>query len=221
MVHERVDGCIYYNSTYKKGDETKIDGVGWTWLGPNGMFSNKKYTGIVSDVFEIWNSGLAFKMEMNFFKSDKFGFYGVESGEALFKGENAIKFMSSYGYKLRPKIYNYYDDISIDFHPEAEGQVQIPRDNSYIEKIFTYQYVHESRGLLKSRIMKTYWTSLDGPNYIGFSPVYTMRERSLTLRQDFYFKGGNSKAVNFIQKVIPWQFLYEQVLEKLINKKKK
>ena len=216
-----LTGDIYYNSTYKKGDETKIDGVGWTWLGPNGMFSNKKYTGIVSDVFEIWNSGLAFKMEMNFFKSDKFGFYGVESGEALFKGENAIKFMSSYGYKLRPKIYNYYDDISIDFHPEAEGQVQIPRDNSYIEKIFTYQYVHESRGLLKSRIMKTYWTSLDGPNYIGFSPVYTMRERSLTLRQDFYFKGGNSKAVNFIQKVIPWQFLYEQVLEKLINKKKK
>ena len=78
---------------------------------------------------------------------------------------------------MRPKIYNYYDDISIDFYPEAEGQIQIPRDNSYIEKIFTYQYVHESRGLLKSRIMKTYWTSLDGPNYIGFSAVYTMRER--------------------------------------------
>ena len=216
-----LTGDIYYNSTYKKGDETKIDGVGWTWLGPNGMFSNKRHTGIVSDVFEIWNSGLAFNMEMSFFRRDKFGFYGVESGEALFKGENAIKFMSSQGYKLRPKIYNYYDDISIDFYPEAEGQIQIPRDNSYIEKIFTYQYVHESRGLLKSRIMKTYWTSLDGPNYIGFSPVYTMRERSLTLRQDFYFKGGNSKAVNFIQKVIPWQFLYEQVLEKLINKKKK
>ena len=31
-------GDVYYNSEYREGDESKIDGEGWVWFGENGIF---------------------------------------------------------------------------------------------------------------------------------------------------------------------------------------
>ncbi len=104
-----ITGDIYYNSTYKKGDEDKIEGEGWVHFAENGKLSEKSKSdfSILWNSKELWDSYIEFDKKTSYnAKGERVTSFNVE---ALFKGKNAKEFMNRQGYEKKPKqqiVYN-------------------------------------------------------------------------------------------------------------------
>ena len=215
-----LTGDIYYNSGFRKGDESKI-GKNWTWLGPNGMFSPESSNPFAADIEVLLSSGIESYGNVLKTREGKNGNLELFS-EVLFTGDNAQRFMQKQDYSLKAKVYNYHYDVITDFYPEVDGPMLITQDNSQMEKIRSYQYVHKSEYLIESRVLRVYRTMPREFKPIGFSPVLRQREQQWRLQQDFYTSrwGLNSKTKDLIRNVIPWRFIYDEFIGKLLKKKK-
>ncbi|WP_372934896.1 RHS repeat domain-containing protein [Mariniphaga sediminis] len=137
-----LSGDVYYNSAYKKGDETKIEGEGWTHFAENGKLSEKS-----SDVFallwsnkELWDSYEQKSEESYNSKGEKVSSFGVE---VMFKGNNAKEFMSRQGYDLVPTQQTIYENESSSYFPTSHGkgitiisgaETRITEKSGYIKK---------------------------------------------------------------------------------------
>ncbi len=80
-----ITGDVYYNSEYKKGDESKIKGEGWKWFGDDDVFGMDAWS-------VIWQN-------RTLFNSVRFSTGGFNL-EASFKGQNALTFMKNMGYEF-------------------------------------------------------------------------------------------------------------------------
>lgn len=100
--------------------------------------------------------------------------------------------------------------------------MSITQNNSQMGEIRSYQYVHKSERLVESRVLRVYRTMPREFRPIGFSPVLRQREQQWRLQQNFYSSrwGLNSEIKDLIWDAIPWRFLYEEFIGKLLKKKK-
>ena len=97
-----LTGDVYYNSEYRKGDESKIEGEGWKHMGENNMFS-KEGDPISSDLALVaTNENLTSDSKIEVSKDGKF------QVEASFKGDKAKTFMKKNGYESKPTQQTKY-----------------------------------------------------------------------------------------------------------------
>ena len=103
-----LTGNVYYNRDYRKGDERKIDGEGWKWMGKNNMFDKSDDDAINTNLDKAINVSC---------RQD--GIDGIAN--ATFKGENAEAFMNNMGYKKRPLVQDVEVKSVTQSFPDAMG----------------------------------------------------------------------------------------------------
>ena len=88
-----LTGDVYYSRDYRKGDEKKLKGKGWKWMGGNNMFGRSADDAITANL-------------------DKADVYTQDDsyGRVGFSGNNAKEFMSNMGYKEVPTQVVTYDN---------------------------------------------------------------------------------------------------------------
>ncbi len=135
----QITGDVYYNSSFKQGDEGKIGGEGWTWMGENGMFgiddlqvlkSNYNLTDGGIETNETYNTDAPIPT----IGSSKVQGFSVG---AKFSGANAQSFMGIMGYEFKPKTS--YEAIRHDFpvNQILPGGGSIVVENTTGEQIIT------------------------------------------------------------------------------------
>jgi len=214
-----LTGDVYYNSEYKKGDETKIEGEGWVHFAENGKLSEKS-----SDDFallwsnkELWdNYGFSSETSYNP-KGEKVLSFGVE---AMFKGNNAKEFMSRQGYDFKPILYKFHSDVTTEYHPEPHGQVTLTHDNSKVESVLSSRYISQDLVLKNTLTLGNYQDPDDGTPK-SFGPMYSIRNQSWTIRQNVYgtsaFGRKAGKTINWLEKNTPWKSVYEGLWKKALK----
>ena len=214
-------GDVYYNSTWKEGDETRL-GENWVYMGPNGMFYNGSLsTTDASILFE--NQGLGdVSMTLDYDKSIVFKDAKVTSVtiEGMFKGNNAKKLMGNLGYDFKPVLFKFHSDITTEYHPEPFGQVTITYDNSNIEEVLESRYISQDLVLKSTLILKNYKAPQnDLPKLFG--PMYSIRNQSWTYRKNIYGKSAfgtkAGKVINWLEKNTPWKSIYEGLWKKVLK----
>lgn len=221
-----MTGDVYYNPEYGKDDVGKLEGYGWEHYAKNNKLSKsgKLDEQIIRENLALLNSeDISMEVDGN---SD--GSINSFSLEATFKGKKAEVFMNGQGKVKKRDIYKYHSDVTTDYLPEVRTQVLIPRNNSRIDGILSYQYVDKGLTQSKTIIAHSYNPAeYDIFKYAWFSPAYHIREQSWTYRQDIYGTkspsiSGNeiNNGLNFINTNFPaWKGLYNDYMKKVINKK--
>ena len=148
-----LTGDVYYNSTYKQGDESKIEGDGWKWMGKNGMFGKSDYDVIWSnkqyiDGGEPHLTGICKSNKIPSLEATQI--IGA-SLTAMFSGSDAKLFMDKMGYNHQPIQATLYTleskTITPMFNKIIEytygNETQINEKNRYMPKSFGLVSINE------------------------------------------------------------------------------
>ncbi len=134
-----LTGDMYYNSTYKgESDAEKIDGEGWEYFGPDGMFGKSEWDlareyNLPSDTPPLTN-GLGFNVEISL------------------KGDKAEGFMQEMGYEFVPTqqvVYTkeltvYMFQANQTYHYGKE--IIIDEKSTYLPNNYFYSYSQGIKG---------------------------------------------------------------------------
>ena len=180
-----LTGDVYYNRDYRKGDERKIDGEGWKWMGKNNMFEKSDDDAINTNLDKV--SGVSCRQD---------GVDGIAS--ASFSGKNAEAFMRNMGYELMPsKVeidfveYKQMWDFGISGNPNYNYDKR-ELNKKVLSVTYAPQKAIPSYSVLNER---KYTDKLLGP----FISKTTWKE----IRQYQYSNSRSAKFEDFLKRTVP------------------
>jgi hypothetical protein len=207
-------GEVYYNSSYKKGDESKIGGEGWNWMGANGMFGKDDYSVLWENKQFVDGGGPSTTQSYQSGQipsNDAAKVSGINV-EAKFSANNAVSFMDNMGYNLLPSqatLYTQESKINA-FMPGGRSisyttgaQIQINEKYNYLPKSFGELSTNE----ISSPLYKLGPLGLSSQRVAQVQMTYTDNKYALFAKSfvDIY-QGMNGDHKDFLKTVYPnWQ----------------
>ena len=186
-----LSGDVYYNSEYKKGDETKIEGEGWVHFAENGKLSEKSSNdfALLWSNKELWDDYKERSETSYNSKGEKVLSFGTE---AMLKGNNAKEFMSRQGYDLVPTQKTIYENT---FETVAQG----PGSKTFTFQIGQVVTITERSCYMQSNNMaigKIPISNTESEGLRSFPYITSVARYEITYTDKWYLKAAN-KAVSF------------------------
>ncbi|MCK4664661.1 MAG: hypothetical protein KAT68_17460 [Bacteroidales bacterium] len=207
-------GDVYYNSEYREGDESKIEGEGWVWFGENDVFSKDsrfndyqiilKNSDLLPEIYEKkeYDKSLVFN-------DAKLVSFNVE---ATFKGQKALIFMKRQGYDKKPLLADVHTFKQTLRFGECKGPIFITiQDYETFEKVDSWTYIQKGSGSYYD-ILSYYKPIIKGEDWK--TSIYTREtweKRKYNYILSARTQGKYESLFWDILKIIDWKNLYNKI----------